>query len=211
MFWHKEDFDQALGIDFDNTILVLCKKSHFKPGRLFYESLRGSMTNPPPSTMAHPVAADPPHIHQQMCTHSSTPMAPLTSKNLTMHDFDLTLCAFFLTPMAPTQFNPISAMNQLLWMMLKDKSSLVLHTPNNDQQLVLASAQLPTSETAFKKFFNVSTTWINKQQQTHMCIGCHVLSNRNLSQIKFKSKDNYLLTWLKQACVFLESNSLGTE
>jgi len=44
-----------------------------------------------------------------------------------------------------------------------------------------------------------------------MCIGCHVLSNRSLGDIKFRSKDNYLLAWLKKANVFIESDSLGMD
>jgi len=111
--------------------ILACQKikSHFSPGRLFYVSLRGLMTNPPLSTMVHPVAAGPPRVTQQPSTSSSTPQAPPATKNLLTQDFDLTLCAFFPMPMAPAKFHPISAMNQLLWTMLKDESSLVLQTP----------------------------------------------------------------------------------
>jgi len=52
--------------------------------------------------------------------------------------------------MAPTTFNPNSAMNQLLQTMLKDEPSLVLQTPSNDKQFVLALAHLPTGETELK-------------------------------------------------------------
>jgi len=77
---------------------------------------------------------------------------------------------------------------------------------------VLASDYLPTGENEFKKFFKVSTTRVDKQNQMHVCIGCHVLSNRTLGNIKFKSsKENHLLTWLKKARVFIESDSLGTK
>jgi len=38
-----------------------------------------------------------------------------------------------------------------------------------------------------------------------------VLSNWSLGNIKFNSKDNYFLAWLKQACIFIKSNSLGTD
>jgi len=95
--------------------------------------------------------------------------------------------------------------------MLKDESSLVLRTPSNDRQLELASDHLPTGENEFKKFFKVSTTRIENKNQTHVCIGCHVLSNRSLGNIKFRSKDNNLLAWLKKANVFIESDSLGTD
>jgi len=84
------------------------------------------MTDPLSSTMVPPMATNPPFVNQQMHTTASTPPAPLATKNLVMRDFDLTLHAYFPTPMAPTKFNPISAMNQLLWTMLKDELSLVL-------------------------------------------------------------------------------------
>ncbi len=161
--------------------------------------------------MAASAAADPPRVNQQPSTPSSTHPVPSATKNLLTRDFDLTLRAFFPTPTAPAKFQPISAMNQLLRMMIKDKLSLILRTPSNDKQIVLASEHLPNGETAFKKFFKVSTTRVDKHNQTHVCIGCNVLSNRNLGSIKFKSNENHLLAWLKKARVFLESDSLGVE
>jgi len=52
---------------------------------------------------------------------------------------------------------------------------------------------------------------IDKQKQMHICIGCHVLSIWSLGNIKFKSNDNHLLTWLKKARIFLKSDSLRIE
>jgi len=92
--------------------------------------------------------------------------------------------------------------------MLKDKLSLVLRTPSNDKQIVLALAHLLTGETEFKKFFKVLTTWVDKQNQMHVCIGCHMLSTRSLGNIKFKSKENHLLAWLKKTHIFIKSDSL---
>ncbi len=95
--------------------------------------------------------------------------------------------------------------------MIKDETSLVLRTSNNDKQIVLASESLPTGEKAFKQFFTVLTPRAERQNTMHVCIGCHVLSNRTLGNIKFHSKENQLLTWLKKNKVFIESDSLGTE
>jgi len=161
--------------------------------------------------MALPAAADPPRANQQPSTSPSTPQAPPATKNLLTREFDLTLRAFFPTPTAPVKFQPIGAMTQLLRTMLKDESSLVLRTPSNDQQLVLASDRLPTGEKAFKQFFKVSTTRNDNKNQTHVCIGCHVLSDRSLGNIKFRSKDNHLLAWIKKANIFIEADSLGTD
>jgi len=161
-------------------------------------SLRGSMTDPPLTTMAHPAAAAPSRVSNQVHTTPSTPPANPVTKSLVKRDFDLMLRAFFPTPTVPTKFNPITAMRQLFRTMLKDEPSLVCCTPSNDKQIVLESTLIPTGETEFKKFFHVSTMRIKKQNQTHVCIGCHVLSNHSLGNIKFKSTDNQLLSWLKK-------------
>jgi len=55
------------------------------------------------------------------------------------------------------KFNPITATNQLLRIMIKDEPSLVLRTATNNQQLIIASESLPTGEKAFKQFFTIST------------------------------------------------------
>jgi len=95
--------------------------------------------------------------------------------------------------------------------MLKDEQSLVLCTPNNDKQIVLASETLPAGKKAFKQFFNVSTPHAERQNPTYLCIGCHVLSDCTLGSIKFHSNEHHLLTWLKKAKIFIESDSLGIE
>jgi len=142
-------------------------------------------------------------------TSNSPPHNPVTKSDITQ-DYDITLHAFFPTPSEPMKFNPISKMTKLLHMMLKDKVSLVLRTPDNNQQIILATTPLPTSKNKFQKFFTVLTTRIITNNQSNACIGCHLLSNRSLSNIKFKSMNNHLLAWIKQAQVFTESDSLGT-
>ena len=102
-------------------------------------------------------------------------------------------------------------MTTLFRTMLKDESSLVLCSLNDDKQLVLATDSLPIGEKAFKKYFKVSAARSERQKSSHVCIGCQVLSNRSLSNIKFKSKDGNLLAWLKQQRIFLESDGLGTD
>jgi len=126
-----------------------------------------------------------------------------------MQDYDLVFRAFFPSPTAPAKFNPITAMASLFRAILKDEPSLVLRTPTNDDQIVLVSASMPTREAEFKKYFKVSTTRIECKNQSQVCIGCHVLSNRSLGNIKFRSQDAHLLAWLKKERIFLESNNLG--
>ena len=100
-------------------------------------------------------------------------------------------------------------MASLFRAILKDEPSLVLRTPTNDDQIVLVSASMPTREAEFKKYFKVSTTRIERKNQSQVCIGCHVLSNRSLGNIKFRSQDAHLLAWLKKEHIFLESDNLG--
>jgi len=95
--------------------------------------------------------------------------------------------------------------------MLKDEPSLVLQNIDNDKQIILKSEAIPTNKKEFKQFFKVSTLHHDKKNQTHVCIGCYVLSNRSIRNIKFKSPTNHLLTWLKKERVFLEADSLGID
>jgi len=169
------------------------------------------MTDPPLSTMAAPAAATPSRAIPTAHTTPTDTNAPPVTKSLVTRDFDLVIRAFFPVPTAPAKFNPTSAMQHLLRIMIKDEPSLVLRTPRNDQQIVLATMPLPVGEKAFKQFCTVSTPRSERQNQNHVCIGCHVLSNRTLGNIKFQSKENHLLAWLKKAKVFLESDSLGIE
>jgi len=161
--------------------------------------------------MAPPAAANPPTATQTARTTPSNPPAQSVTKNFVTRDYDLVFRAFFPTPPAPAKFNPITTMSNLFRTLLKDESSLVLRTPSNDNQIVLASASVPKGENEFKKYFKVSTTRIERQQQTQVCIGCHVLSNRSLGNIKFRSADGHLLAWLKKERIFLESDTLGID
>jgi len=95
--------------------------------------------------------------------------------------------------------------------MVKDEPSLVLQTPTNNNQIVLAKEPLPTGEAAFKKYCKVSITRNKQQHKTHVCIGCHLLTNCSIGNIKFHSKENHLLVWLKKECIFMEADSLGTD
>jgi len=57
----------------------------------------------------------------------------------------------------------------------------------------------------------VTTLRLEKQNKTQVCIGCHVLSNQSLSNIKFQSPEGNLLAWLKKERILLESDHLGID
>jgi len=127
-------------------------------------SLHGLMTDPPSTT------ATPSHNSSQACTTPSNAHGPPATKSLVKCHFDLAIRMFFLTPTTPTKFNPITTMKQLFRTMLKDELSLVICNSNNDKQIILTLALLPTGKTKFKKFFKVSTVWNEQQKQevTHV-------------------------------------------
>jgi len=154
--------DHAVIKWWQRTILVLQKlKDHFYSSRFFYVSLHGSMANPP---FYHGALQG---CHSLPCQSTSTyyplntPCQPgdkkISNACLRFHNTCL-----FPTPTKPTKCNPITAMNKLFCIMLKDKPSLVLCTPSNDKQIILDSMLLPTGKTNFQKFFNISTTQIKK-------------------------------------------------
>ncbi len=161
--------------------------------------------------MAPSEAATPADATKTTRTAPSQPPDTSANKNLVTRDYDLVFRAFFPTPSPPAKFHPIPAMNQLIRQLLKDEPSLVLRTPANDKQIILASASLPSGEAEFKKYFKVTPVRIEKQNKTQVCIGCHVLSNRSLGSIKFRSTDGNLLAWLKKEHIFLESDGLGID
>jgi len=160
--------------------------------------------------MAPPEAAAPSCTQTNVSMTSHSPPNNLVTKSVATQEYNITLCTFFPTPSKPTKFNPISMMTQLLHTMFQDELSLVLCTPDNDQQIILTTTQILTSKIEFQKFFTVLTTRIITKNQLNICVGCHLLSNQSLSSIKFKSTNNHLLAWLKQAQVFTKSDSLGT-
>jgi len=169
------------------------------------------MADPPPSTMAAPAAADPSRALPQARTSTVDLSTQQATKNFVSRDYDLTIRAYFPPPTASTKFNPISVMTTLFRTMLKDESSLVLCSLDNEKQIVLAKDSLPIGEKAFKQYFKVSAARSERQNSSHVCIGCRLLSNRSLSSIKFKSKDGNLLAWLKQQRIFIESDGLGLD
>jgi len=161
--------------------------------------------------MASSEAAAPSCDSPQAKTTQQTLKEPPATKSLETRAFAFTIRAYFPTPVEPTRFNPVTAMNQLFRTMLKDEPSLVLCNLANDQQVVLASTPLPTGKTEFHKYYNVSTTRIDTQNKTNVCIGCNLLSNRTLGSIKHRSTSNHLLAWIKKERIFVESDRLGTE
>jgi len=98
------------------------------------------------------------------CNNTQANMTPKhpkehpVAKSLAAHAFAFMIRNYFPTLAKPTQFSPVTTMNQLFHIMLKDKLSLVLCNLTNDKQVILESALLPTGKNEFQKFCTVSMT-----------------------------------------------------
>jgi len=122
--------------------------------------------------MVPPMAANPPSANQTACTNPASLLATSATKNSVTQDFNLMFHAFFPIPLALVKFHLITAMTTLFQTILKDKLSLVLQTPSNDNQIFLALAPVPKGEAEFKTYFKVSMTHIECKNQMQVCIGC---------------------------------------
>jgi len=120
------------------------------------------------------------------------------------HSF--TIRAYFPPPPNNTKFNPVMKMRALLVELLKYEPSIVVLNLANTTQLVLAKDKLPTNEDEFKKFFAINTDMRAAEKKQHIIIGCKLLSERTLNEIKFDKAKPQFLEWLENEKVFLEAD-----
>jgi len=125
------------------------------------------------------------------------------------HSF--TIRAYFPSPPAKTKFNPIATMRAFLVELVKHEPSITIVKQNTKEQLVLATDQLPSNETEFKNYFSISTDNRAATNQQRIIIGCSMLSERTIQQIKYDGTTPQFMEWLKQKKTFLESDSLGVQ
>jgi len=124
-----------------------------------------------------------------------------------MHSF--TIRTYFHLPTASNKFNPITKMRALLVEMLKSKPSIVVLNLTNTTQLVLSKEQIPMNEDAFKKLFAISNDMRTTMTKQHIIIGCKLLSEQTMNEIKFDKAKPQLMEWLDKENVFIEADSLG--
>jgi len=121
-----------------------------------------------------------------------------------------TIRVYFPMPRANTKFNPASSMRLFYKEMLKYDSSITVFNPIDDQQLQLAQDAIPASEAEFKKFFTVTNDTRPTGMKPHIIIGCYMMSERTVHEIKFESTSSTkFLDWLSKEKIFVESDSLG--
>jgi len=93
--------------------------------------------------------------------------------------------------------------------LLKSEPSIIIANTTNTKQIILAKESIPMSEEAFKKFFMILMNTNVKENQTHIIIGCHILSECMLKDIKFDCSKPQLMEWMKKEKIFTESDTLG--
>ncbi len=167
------------------------------------------MTDSGDTTMASAEAAEPPFKAVRNPSKTKRLKAAPAQKIAVERTHSFTIRAYFPTPDANVKFNPISNMRALLAALVKTEPSIVLVNPSNQTQIILSTDPIPSQEDAFKQFFTISTEIRSKKNQQHVIIGCHLLSERTMKEIKFDKTRPHFMTWLDTAKVFLESDTLG--
>jgi len=121
-----------------------------------------------------------------------------------------TIQVYFPMPRANTKFNPASSMRLFYKEMLKYDSTLTVYNITDDKQIQLVHDSIPGSEAEFKKFFTVTNDTRPTGTKPHIIVGCHMMSERTLREIKFDSTTStQFLDWLKKEQIFVKLDALG--
>jgi len=108
------------------------------------------------------------------------------------------------------KFNPSSNMQHVLAEMLKYDSTITITNYKDNQQIQLNTEAILTNETEFTKYFMVTQDTHPANSKPHIIIGCWIMSNRPIRDIKFDmTMQTKLIDWLKKEHIFLKSDSLG--
>jgi len=167
------------------------------------------MTDSGDTTMASAEAADPPFIAVRNPSKTKRLKATQAQKIAVERTHSFTIRVYFPTPDPNVKFHPIANMRAFLAELIKTEPSIVIVNPTNQNQLILSKESIPTKEEMFKQFFTISTEIRSKKNQQHVIIGCHMLSERTMKEIKFDKTKPQFMNWIDNAKVFIESDTLG--
>jgi len=118
----------------------------------------------------------------------------------------------FPTPRSKTKFNPITSTRTFFQEMVKHDSTITVVILNDPTQIVLATEAIPMAELDFKKFFTVSTDTKVIGNKSHVVVGCTLMSDRTLREIKFDTTSQHkFMDWLQKEKIFVDSDSLGIQ
>jgi len=168
-----------------------------------------SMTDSGDTTMASAEAADPPFKVVRNPSKTKRLKAAQAQKIAVERTHSFTIRVYFPTPAANVKFNPITTMRAFLAELVKTEPSIVIVNPSDQSQLILSTDAIPAQEERFKQFFTISTDLRSKKNQQHVIIGCHMLAERTMKDIKFDKTRPQFMNWIDNAKVFIESDTLG--
>jgi len=172
-------------------------------------SFRRSMTDNGDTTMASAETADPPFKTVTNPSKSKRLKVTPAQKIAVERTHSFAIRAYFPQPGANTKFNPVTNMRALMIELIKCEPSIAVADPINKNTIVLSSDPFPTNESEFKKFFAISTDTRATANKQHIIIGCQLLSERTMKEIKFDKSKPQFLEWLDKNKIFIESDSLG--
>ncbi len=113
------------------------------------------MTNSGDTTMASAEAAELPFKVVRNSSKSKRLKAAPAQTIAVEQTHSFMIRAYFPTPNATMNFNPITNMRAFLAKLVKTEPSIVIMNPTDQMQLVLATNTIPTKEEAFKQFFAI--------------------------------------------------------
>jgi len=100
-------------------------------------------------------------------------------------------------------------MHNFLVELIKYNSSLVVVNPITQAQLLISTDPIPMQEAEFKNFFSISTDNKATMKQQRVVIGCQMLGERMIKEIKFDTNKLQFMKWLDTHKIYIESDSLG--
>jgi len=120
-----------------------------------------------------------------------------------------TIHIYFLPLQANTKFNPIACMRTFFTELIKHDPSITVTALDKKTHLKLATDPLLMNKTNFKRFFQISTNTHATTKKSQVLIGCSLLCDRMIQDIKFDKKQPKFMDWLIEEKIFIEANTLG--
>ena len=125
-----------------------------------------------------------------------------------VHEIDLRII-FTNSGHSGRTFNVATYTKNLFSAMLHHDETIAIK--NDHSVLYLAHDPFPKDEEQFRSYFNIHNPTKHPKQRNQTVIGCVILSNRTIPDIKKAETDKHtMMTWLQDNHTYLEADSLGT-
>jgi len=130
--------------------------------------------------------------------------------NSAKHVNEIDICIIFTNSgHSGSTFNVSTYTKTLFLVMLHHDAAIAVKAINS--VMYVAHDPFPNDEEQFCKYFNVHNPTKHPKHRHQTVIGCIILSNRMIPDIKKASTDKHtMMTWLQNNHMYLEADSLGT-